>query len=450
MAKRNPADLIRALINQNNPSVTRFLTADNSTLGDPQVLTSDPNGDTSIVVTGVQGHGFKDQNTFKYTRQTLANMLAAASSDGTVANTGQSTVADMLASYNQVTGSILTIGELTNKATDQLVPLSGGYVGAVLTPVATHPVFKAGATMRYKGTFATLSIGASFTPDATGGTAYSSSVAINGGAAPYKNARIVTGSIPANMTLTVNGTNLVLAGTPAAGAKTYNFTVAVDSDDGQTASRDMLLRIDGGAITATFVDGVKGITLSLGGKKATQTDPATHFADGPVIRVSRGIAGNTPAVGSKRYFEVQVNQTAVGGNQNTFVIVGLCGQTAQATAAPGGFNNSMGWRPNGNMTIDGSTTVGSDLTYGVGSVLGFAVEYINATQIRVHISVNNQWSRGGVPGTQTGRVDVINVTTGGAVEFRAQTNSPNDAMTVRTDASEMSYAPPAGFTAGYL
>lgn len=82
--------------------------------------------------------------------------------------------------------------------------------------------------------FGTLTITGAFTATASIGIAYSSTISISGGQTPYLNLRSISGAIPSGLSLTLSGSNITLSGTPS-GIATFNFTVAVDSSDGQTA-----------------------------------------------------------------------------------------------------------------------------------------------------------------------------------------------------------------------
>lgn len=452
-----PVPVVQALltqVNKDNATISRLMSQTNISMSDPTVLTGDSSGkNSSMVLTGITTKGFTDTCTIRYNRVGLLDLVnASANPSPNVPPNNQQTTADMLASFNSRYGARLTMAELTNNPTDPVVQLPGGYYGSTLTPVANHPLYNAPVTVQYRGSFTTLAISAVFSPDAVGGKAYTSSVPLTGGAMPYANPRVTIGTLPTGMSLTINGSNLVLSGTTPAGAKTYNFTVAVDSDDAQTAVRYMVVRVDGGVVTATFVDGVAKVTLTDASKTATKTGGASEFALGPVVRVNRGVGGNTPAAGIKRYFEVLINQTQTGGNVNNFVNVGFAAQSTDPTARPGSTNNSWGWWADGRMSINNSTNNPPvDPGFSSGLVLGIAVEYLSATQVRFHGRiVGAAWNRGGVPGTSTGAITVVNLPANTPIEFRAQFNSLNDSITILSDPGELRGAPPAGFTAGYL
>lgn len=237
MARKSPLAYLYALIKTNNSSLTRFLTETNCTAGTPTALTGDSSGkNTSIVVTGVAGSGFMNSATFKYNRIGLADIIAASTTGNTtniVPNTGQNSLATMVASFNTAYGSNL---QVTDVVSATVGALTGGYFGLTLTPTDGHVLFNAGVQIKYKGTFATLTLAGSYTGSATNGTPYSSALTIAGGSGNYSNARVSSGSLPSGLSLSISGTQLLLSGNPDTVGASNTFTVAVDSDDGQTVT----------------------------------------------------------------------------------------------------------------------------------------------------------------------------------------------------------------------
>lgn len=74
---------------------------------------------------------------------------------------------------------------------------------------------------------------------ATVGTAYSSDLTITNGTAPYTlhgGTGVTAGTLPDGLALSIVGDKLRLSGTASGTAATVNATVAVDSEDGQTAT----------------------------------------------------------------------------------------------------------------------------------------------------------------------------------------------------------------------
>lgn len=83
--------------------------------------------------------------------------------------------------------------------------------------------------------------------DATVGTPYSSDLQITNGVAPYTlhdGTGVISGSLPAGLSLSIVGDKLRLSGTPTMEA-TSNFIVAVDSGDGQTETSAQSIAVAG-------------------------------------------------------------------------------------------------------------------------------------------------------------------------------------------------------------
>jgi Putative Ig domain len=67
-------------------------------------------------------------------------------------------------------------------------------------------------------------------PAATVGVAYTTSITISGGQAPFT-VTVSSGALPANITATISGSTLTIAGTPTA-AGTDSFTLTIGSVNG--------------------------------------------------------------------------------------------------------------------------------------------------------------------------------------------------------------------------
>lgn len=87
----------------------------------------------------------------------------------------------------------------------------------------------------------TLALSGSFV-NGTVGSTYVSFMNVAGGKQPYSNARATSGQLPDGLLLTVISSSVRLSGTPTR-AGTFTFTVAVDSNDGQTAARSVTVII---------------------------------------------------------------------------------------------------------------------------------------------------------------------------------------------------------------
>lgn len=72
---------------------------------------------------------------------------------------------------------------------------------------------------------------------------YSSYIAIRGGNGSYTNPQVLSGALPAGLELSIVGDRLYLSGTLGATQAIYNFTVSVDSTDGQRGSTPQTVEV---------------------------------------------------------------------------------------------------------------------------------------------------------------------------------------------------------------
>jgi hypothetical protein len=75
------------------------------------------------------------------------------------------------------------------------------------------------------------------------GVPYSSDLTIVGGATPYSNPRTTAGALPSGLALSVVGSKLRLSGTATGSPAAFDFTVAVDSADSETATSAQSMQI---------------------------------------------------------------------------------------------------------------------------------------------------------------------------------------------------------------
>ena len=159
-------------------------------------------------------------------------------------------------------------------------------------------MFAMGPAFFKQGGTAILALSGTFAA-ATAGAAYSSSLAITGGASPYSltgGTGLVSGSLPAGLSLSISGSNLVLSGTPTTGG-TNAFTVSVSSADAQTATSAQsvavaaadpyfssvvaLLHFDGPDNGTTFTDVISAnVWSALGSAKISTAKSAFGGASG--------------------------------------------------------------------------------------------------------------------------------------------------------------------------
>lgn len=292
----SPWQTLLTQISANNSSITRLLSTGNVTEGTPTALTGDASGkNTSVAITGVQGSGFKDQATFYYNRLSLAALVAAsANPSDIVPNTGQVTLADLVASFNSQYGAKLAVADLVPTT---LGAISGGYMGATLTPVAGHPLYNAGQQIMFKQSFPTLTVTGTFATPAPLQTAYSSTLALAGGDGTYLNPRVHTGSLPLGLNLSIVGSTVKLSGSPTT-AGTSSFTIAVDSDDGQTAysTTQSIVVVANLATALTNPISTGLVTADATGKTALNALLARINADNPTLPVA--LSSTTVALGT--------------------------------------------------------------------------------------------------------------------------------------------------------
>lgn len=128
----------------------------------------------------------------------------------------------------------------------------------------------------------TLAITGTF-PGATVGVAYDEFVTISGGETPYTltaGTGVASGSLPAGLSLSIENTDeLHLSGTPTAAA-TSNFTVSVDSGDGQTAMSAQSVVVSLATVAGLHFDGADGSTAftDVSGKTWTRNGTTTALS----------------------------------------------------------------------------------------------------------------------------------------------------------------------------
>lgn len=130
-------------------------------------------------------------------------------------------------------------------------------------------------------------------------TAYTSDLTISGGNAPYSltgGTGLISGSLPAGLSLSVVGSVVRLSGTPTAEAS-YSFTVGVSSSDGQSATSAQSVTV---SHPGKRPDEVSGLTLWLDASDPTYTfkdtactTPVTAHDD-----IVKGLKNKVSGVGS--------------------------------------------------------------------------------------------------------------------------------------------------------
>jgi len=160
---------------------------------------------------------------------------------------------------------------------------------------------------------ATLTITTSSLPNGLINTAYSQSLAVAGGTAPYSST-LSAGSLPAGLTLSNAG---LISGTPTA-AGTSNFTVLVTDSTNQTTSKGLSITIVQQTLTITTTSplavGVVGafysqVLAATGVSPVTWSQISGTLPPGLSVSASGSLTG-TPAVSGSFDFTLQ----AAGGN----------------------------------------------------------------------------------------------------------------------------------------
>ncbi|MCD0278310.1 putative Ig domain-containing protein [Xanthomonas melonis] len=248
-----------------------------------------------------------------------------------------------------------------------LDPASGGLSGTptvagtfnfTLTVSDSTPSPAAQASRSYVLTVnaATLVIAQGTLPPAVSGTAYTQTLSVSGGVAPYGFA-VTSGTLPAGLTLAANG---VLSGTPSA-AGSSNFTITVTDRSGASAAQaytftvgsaapvavdDAAETVDGTAVTVAVTGNDTGTisTIAIAAAPANGTavvdglqliyTPSAGFIGTDVVRYTASGSGGTSAAAT---LTITVNARPVAVSVTAEAVPGEAQQvdiTRNATGGP--------------------------------------------------------------------------------------------------------------------
>lgn len=112
-------------------------------------------------------------------------------------------------------------------------------------------------------------------PDGVVGASYDEFIQVDGGDGTYSNLRVLSGSIPGGLSLSIGNNLIRLSGIMTGGFSSSIFTLAVDSGDGQTTSSDQTI----GKIkwyASLFANGEQGMVFDFNDLQSMFTD-TTHL-----------------------------------------------------------------------------------------------------------------------------------------------------------------------------
>lgn len=192
----------------------------------------------------------------------------------------------------------------------------------------------------------------------------------------------------------------------------------------------------GGVVYATLAPGRTNANLTLSNANRTITKDAT-LADG----MSKSSSGKTTG---KWYFEAVV----LAGIPSPFPSVGIASDAALLSVWVGGGSgaaqSSYGYYGQNGQSYHVSGGIAFGATWATGDVIGCAVDL---TTGKIWWSKNNVWQASGNPAAGTGSQYTL---TASLLYFAAVSVYGNaEQITIRLAAPELSYAPPAGFVAGW-
>ncbi len=161
-----------------------------------------------------------------------------------------------------------------------------------------------------------LSVTTASLPAGTENTSYSQMLAATGGQSPYTWS-ISAGSLPAGLTLA--GSTGVISGTPTTSGAAVDFTVEVTDADSDTATQNLSITINPGALVVTTTSLAEGTVDSAYSQTLAATGGASPYTwniisgslpAGLTLTGSTGVVAGTPTTPGTSSFEVQVEDSA--------------------------------------------------------------------------------------------------------------------------------------------
>jgi hypothetical protein len=160
--------------------------------------------------------------------------IGGTAPDGLVTFNGTGTVRD-IALFDRATGYIVAT---TTSASDGTYRFDGLSLNRVFDVIArgSSDTENDIIAARVTAAISPLVVTGSFLATSSVSQAYSSSLSIDGGVPPYSNPLVASGSLPLGASLSIVRDSVILSGVMPSAPATYDFTVSVESSDGQTAT----------------------------------------------------------------------------------------------------------------------------------------------------------------------------------------------------------------------
>lgn len=448
-------------INTDNPSLPTPLTSTNATFGTPTVLSGDASGkNTSVTVAGTGTPYTTDQATLKYDRVDLTTLFASNSTQ--IQWTTQASSSDLLTWYNSLTGANLQASDIVVEALPTN-PADGSTVSYDFKANTGSLAFQGDLNVSLVSVAAPMSIpGLLAVNHSPINTAYSQSLTIVGGKAPFTNPRLDTSkpsaatSLPTGMSLSISGNTVVLSGTPTV-AFQGNLYIAVDSSDSQTATSDVQSIMFTSGNWMIWTSKPTSITITASGTNSVATRNDTISSIGTV-------RGNTSTL-VKQYLEILCNTLGTAANINNWnnAVLGFMLATESNAMVAGNQSgtHSVGY----NTATDGANGHGQVMNNNVagltgsalvnGDVLGVAIDPTVRSAVKIWFSRNGVWMNSGDPANGLNPMSTADWSGGGAYQLSggtlhgAATNAGGaQQITLKSNPANHAYSAPAGFVAG--